>query len=995
MLDTTGAGQAGKDAFSRILALAHRQYESWFWYIAVVSGYAVLHAGAVTLGYLLKTGPQEVSIFWPASGLLVAALLLFPYRYWLALMGGFILGAQIPDMAFCAESCNYLTMAVYRVAHGIEALLGAFLIRRFVADRISFFRLNNVVGFILLMAFVAIPIGATIGLFAQQIAFANADLWVTWEVWWVADFIGALIVCPFVVVAARAPWRHFSSAGGQEIAELGLVSLLVIVLTYKVFTTGPVQVFLLLELPYFLYPLLVWMAVRFHGSLAISALLFTAIVAIWFTCHGSGPFYIADNPSPLRQIELTLFLVLTAFFVLFLTATMSERRRAQRQISDQKQQLSMLMSNLPGMVYRSVNSPEPIMKFVSAGCKALTGYDAEFLLDNTKGYSTLIHPDDKEFVRQGVERALQENRPYHLTYRIQTANKQEKWVLEQGQGIFYGKAKRLSIEGVIIDITERKVAEQALIESEERYRRFIETSVEGIWRMEYRQPIAISLPVDAQVQLIYQHAHHDEVNQVYLQQYRFPSAIHARQVTLNELIPKSDERNWKMLREFVRDEYRLTSKTLYGVDRDGNNRTFLVNLVGTIENGFLVRSWGMQIDITEQKDIEEEQLKLQLQVQQLQKHEALGVLASGIAHDFNNILTGSLGFVELALAKTEPDSRIYYYLEQIRQSGERARDLVSQILAFSRPDPGKRSLVEITDILDEAVGFLEASLPDSIRIVVSSSRKDSSILADSSQVYQVIVNLCTNAAQSMPDGGVLTLALENVELSENLNAVTGRLMPGSYMRLRVSDTGVGMSSEIISKIFDPFFTTKTSGSGLGLSVVLSVVQSHGGVIDVSSRSGAGSNVEVYFPHCREVLSDSGIKVNRSKAQLKKGSGQQILVVDDDLLVGRITQEMLMELNYQADVYTSSVAALAEFTENPTRYELVLSDWTMPELNGLTLCKEIKQISPTLPIVLMTGETNDAALRAESGLIEGVLIKPLSLAELATMLASVFELKSPG
>ena len=525
---------------------------------------------------------------------------------------------------------------------------------------------------------------------------------------------------------------------------------------------------------------------------------------------------------------------------MFLNAIISERRQAQYEISEQQRKLSTLMSNLPGMVYRGKNAPERFMEFVSAGCMALTGYGVEVLVGAAnKGYAELIHPHDRDAVARGLEKAVEENSPFHLTYRISTFDNKEKWVLEQGQTVFAGKEKEPRLEGFVTDITERKRAEQALIESEERYRRFVETSVEGIWRMEFREPIPVNLSIDEQVERIYQHSYHAEANKVYLQQYAFSGSDDLKEIKLENIAPKLDQFNMELQKKFVRNGYRLTNEIAYGVDQLGNAKIFLVNIVGVVEYRCLVLVWGMQIDVTEQKQIEEEQKILQVQVQQLQKHEALGVLASGIAHDFNNILTGNLGFTDLALAKTDPESRVYYYLTQIRQSAERARDLVAQILTFSRPDPGKRTRVKMTEVLKEALAFLTASLPDNIRINHLVIGDESSVLADSSQMHQVVINLCTNASQAMLSGGVLSLTLEKICLTKDLYSPTGKLKPGDYMLFRVEDTGVGMSADMIARIFDPFFTTKTTGTGLGLSVVLGIVNSHSGAINVISKPGSG------------------------------------------------------------------------------------------------------------------------------------------------------------
>lgn len=965
------------------------RHQKWLWLAGLCLVYALIHLMLIGAGHLFKVYPENIASFWPVAGFLLATLLLIEYRLWPVIAVGFLLAEQAADFIYATTSFNPVLHSLFKLGNGIQAFLSAYLIRRFVSEISQFSHMNYVIGFVFCTGVIGFPLGAVIGASAMKIFDTGVNFWQSWSFWYGADMLGMLLVTPMLIIWFEKPWRHFRASSGWQIFELLLSLTLLVVMALMIFSPVPehTSVPAVFELPYVLYPLLVWLVLRFHISVSVTALFGMAVVAIWFTHSGRGLFYFADTPDQLFFFELKAFLALTSLFTLFLNAIISERRQAQDEISEQQRKLSTLMSNLPGMVYRGINCPERDMEFVSAGCKALTGYGIEEIVGAAgKGYAELIHPKDRAAVQAGLDAAIKRDRPFHLSYRILTADDKWKWVLEQGQIVFTGKFKEPRVEGFVTDITERKQAEQALVESEERYRRFIETSVEGIWRMEFHQPIAVDLPVNIQVERIYQFAYHAEVNRVYLQQYAFASADEAEQMKLDDIAPKADLRNIELQKKFVENGYRLTNEISYEVDRRGNDKIFLVNIVGVIEDGFLVRSWGMQIDVTEQKQIEEEQRKLQMQVQQLQKHEALGVLASGIAHDFNNILTGSLGFTDLALGKVDPENRVHYYLNQIRQSCERARDLVAQILAFSRPDPGKRTLVKMTEVLNEALAFLRASLPDSIRITDLIVGEESSVLADSSQIYQVIINLCTNASQAMPNGGVLSLTLEKVSLSNHIFTVTGKLEPGDYMLLRVNDTGDGMTPDMIERIFDPFFTTKTTGTGLGLSVVLGIVNSHGGGINVLSQQQGGTTLEVYLPFCADEVPELTVEV---KHLVQKGNGQRILVVDDDSLVGRITQEMLSELNYVADVYKSSTQALAVFNADADAYDLVITDWTMPEMNGLELVEKIRERRSEIPAILITGEAA-AISQSTPGLIQRVLIKPLSLTGLATTLADVFD-----
>jgi len=383
----------------------------------------------------------------------------------------------------------------------------------------------------------------------------------------------------------------------------------------------------------------------------------------------------------------------------------------------------------------------------------------------------------------------------------------------------------------------------------------------------------------------------------------------------------------------------------------------------------------------------EERKQVEKQLRQAQKMEAIGTLAGGIAHDFNNILAVILGFTEIALNMPE-DTRTQHWLKQVLKAGERAKELVQQILAFSRETEQERKPVRITPILKETLKLLSASLPATIEI-----REDvaasGTILGDPTQVHQVLMNLCTNAAYAMrEEGGVLTVSQSDVELDVEAAARYPNLPPGSYLRLIVSDTGHGMDRAVMERIFDPYFTTKepNEGTGLGLSVVHGIVQSYGGVITVDSEPGKGTSFHVVLPR----IDREDTPKAETFAPLPTGN-ERILFIDDEKMLVEMGQEMLESLGYDVVALTNSLEALETFRAQPDRFDLVITDQTMPHKTGAELARELLRIRPDIPIILCTGFSEIITEKqAEATGIRRFLMKPILRREMAQTIRDLLD-----
>ena len=391
---------------------------------------------------------------------------------------------------------------------------------------------------------------------------------------------------------------------------------------------------------------------------------------------------------------------------------------------------------------------------------------------------------------------------------------------------------------------------------------------------------------------------------------------------------------------------------------------------------------GIAQDITDSK-------LLASQLNQAQKMEAIGTLAGGIAHDFNNILAPIIGYSEISLSTVPEDSRLHQNIEQILLSGIRARELVKQILTFSRKTEQERKPVQVSLLVKETLKLLRSSLPSTIEIRrdLEEDAMDSTVMADPIQIHQVLMNLCTNAAHAMSErGGVLSVALKNEEISSGARDKIVDLAPGAYLRLSVADTGHGFDEATKQRIFDPYFTTKgpSEGTGLGLAVVYGIVENLTGAITVFSKPGEGTTFDVYLPRTERIQTP----MFEASAPLATGKGL-VLVVDDERSIVDMLKEMFQALGYDVVERYSSPDALQAFRARPDKFDLVFTDLTMPHMTGLDLAKEILAIRADTPIILCTGfseSVNEERIKRLG--IRDFLMKPVAMRDLAAVVNKI-------
>jgi len=539
------------------------------------------------------------------------------------------------------------------------------------------------------------------------------------------------------------------------------------------------------------------------------------------------------------------------------------------------------------------------------------------------------------------------------------------------------KGKKL-LHSIIHDITERKTAEEDLRESEEVFRLLFEKSSDAHLLIEGNRYI--------------------DCNDAALRITGFADKSMLINLTPADLSPERQpdgERSSEKANRMIETAINQGIHRFEWVRRrkDGTERYLDVTLTLIPMKGrkLLHTTWR---DMTEQIRSRKEQEKLHYQLIQAQKMEAIGTLAGGIAHDFNNILTGIMGYTELYMDAVRDRPKVYQGMEQVLKAAERAKDLVRQILTFSRKTEHEKKPVALAHIVDEVVRFMRASLPTTIEINPQISAISDIIMGDPSQLHQVLVNLCTNAGYAMKDtGGVLYIGLDKAVIEADDLLHTPAIRHGRYLLLSVRDTGHGIPRESLERIFEPYFTTKEKGegTGLGLAVVHGIVKDHGGEIRVYSEEGRGTDFNIYLP----LMEHQTNKPRERMETILPGKGETILFVDDEQMVVDLNKSVLENLGYRVVTETDPVKAIEIFKEGCDTFDLVITDKTMPHLTGFDVARAVRNIRADMPVVLCSGfqEKGDMERLEKLG-INRLMIKPTKMSILANTIRDILDKDKP-
>lgn len=607
------------------------------------------------------------------------------------------------------------------------------------------------------------------------------------------------------------------------------------------------------------------------------------------------------------------------------------------------------------------------VSYISPSFESIWGVSVQDIYNDPHTWTRHIHPEDLGAVLEARELGRREQA--EVIYRIIRPDETIRWIRDRTYAIQNSRGETVQLTGFAEDITNEKEAEAALVHSEQQYRRFFENMRQGVFFFDEEKRIQTANPAVSRIL---------GFNKRELLQKRFTELSSHEWFVWEQdhIVPQLEAKGFA-------SDY---EKTMY--HKDGHEVPVSVSISLMDKGDFGTCRYMAQIrDLSQEHEAARAHAMLQAQLEQSQKLETIGTLASGIAHDFNNILTPILGFA--SMAKDDIGEEQQLDLDQILKAAHRAKDLVKQILSFSRPDAGHMRSVLLYPLMREAMRMLRASLPSSVRVQLDVQNREDHLLANPTQLIQIFMNLGTNAFHAIGDEGTITMTARRIDLRQS--ADDNVFLPSDqaeWIEVSVRDTGSGMDAQTQSRIFDPFFSTKkdTHGTGLGLSVVQNLVEKHHGMIKVDSTLGKGSCFRIYFP-----LAGCTISPESPFMSMPPGGNERIILVDDEPTITLMCRKMLQRLGYQVTAFNRPEEALQAFSAQPDAFDLLVTDQVMPVIKGLQLVDACREIRRDLPVVMITGYSEDVTddICQQHG-IDAFLLKPIHIKDLGMAIRNVLD-----
>ena len=645
-----------------------------------------------------------------------------------------------------------------------------------------------------------------------------------------------------------------------------------------------------------------------------------------------------------------------------LSRDITEHKHALEALRASEERFRRLAENAPDLVYRYDLAPQRGYSYVSPAAAALTGYTPqEHYADPDLGWK-LVHPEDRHLLEEIFSGSAPEGKPIELRWVRKDGSL--VWTEQRNLPIFDAAGNRIALEGMARDITERK-------RNEGEHRTIIQASLDGFWITDYFGRI---LDVNDAICRMLGYAHTELIG------------MGIRDIDADE--------SWLEVAARTREIIQTGSGRFQARHRrkDGTIIDVEVSVLHVAALG--ERLFAFVRDITERKRAEAERTKVDAQLRESQKMEALGTLAGGIAHDFNNIVAAIIGNAELARQDVGPAHPALESLEEISKASRRAKDLVQQILAFGRRQVLARNVISLVPVIEESARLLRSPLPAGINLRVECAADAPAVLADATQIEQVLLNLCGNAWQAMQAQG----RSGTIEIGLYSHVVTATpyrgperrvkgeriaLRPGRYTCLRVRDNGPGMDQATRSRIFEPFFTTKPAGegTGLGLAVVHGIAHEHDASIAVQCAPDEGATFRIYFPAAQPAdapaaRAHGAAQTNAERARVLQPEGKHILYLDDDEAIVFLMTRLLQRQGYKVSGYTDPREALAALRERPGEFDLTVTDYNMPGMSGLEVAQALKAIRADLPVALASGYiTEELRTRAQAAGVRELIFKP--------------------
>lgn len=862
---------------------------------------AALYVVGALAGYAFMLRPAGMVVVWPPAGLLLGLLLIHDRRSWPLLLAGGLVGNAVADLW---QGSAISTVFLAALANNGEAWFCAWVITTITGARPTLRSLRHVGALIVGSVLVANALSSIFGALVLMHG-SGMSFWTGWYVWWTGDGLGQLLFAPLVLTLAnaRSEWRGRVLEGVFLLAVVALVA-------WGVTTDEPQAGQALTMSPYLVFPFLLLASIRLGPSGAALANVVLASVILWFGSSATGLFGRDGYSATDQVLQAWSFIGVAAASSLAISAVLAERFDAEARLRRSEDRLNQIGQNISEVVWIAEAGLQRL-EYVSWAFERIWGRSADDLYRTPRLFFQSLHPEDRARVR-AVFRTARTGPPATFTheYRIVRPDGEVRWIADRGYPLPRKGDELQLYVGIARDVTERHQAQARL----EMLAQALESTNELVSVTDLEDRFTF-------------------VNQAFLRTYGYDMADVIGQTPALLLRSGGDAEMSTLIVEASRTTG--WNGIIQNYRRDGTELTIELNTSPVrTSTGELVALLGVGRDITTR-------LALEADLRQAQKMEAVGQLAGGVAHDFNNLLTVILGYTRMLLDDAPTPAGWRTDIGEIHAAATRAAQLTRQLLTFSRRQPLSPRTIDLAETIVGVMPLIRRLIGEDIRVTFTRDDGPMTVCADPVQAEQVIINLCVNARDAMPDGGDLTLAVARGETS-------GR----PRVMLRVQDSGTGMDLVVQRRIFEPFFTTKPTGkgTGLGLSTVFGIVKGLEGTIDVVSAPGAGTTFMIGLPADDEHA--EAVEPVRSAAT--RGGHETVLVVEDELAIRQLVGQVLESCGYTVLSAGSPSEALEALKEDAHPFDLLITDIRLPGGRGISLAATFRETLPALRVLFISG-----------------------------------------
>ena len=880
---------------------------------------ALLVAAAYVAGGLAGRATSfwggDFALVWPSAGIALAAVLLFGYRVW----WGVAAGAWLLTLV-SGTPLGFFTVGT-ALGNTVGAVLCAYLLERFAGFNNSMERSRDSAGFVVLACLLGTTVNAAfnvLGLcYAGQIPFG--ELFPNVAAWWVPNALGVLVVTPILLAWCSPTSVRLNSRDWLEAAFCGLGLIAGMQLSFNSWLAYGLETYPLAYLP---YPFLVWAALRFGQRGATTGTLIVAVLSIRELLHHRVPFYAGNDHTSLMLAGCYIGII--AVGNLLLAAAAVEGGTATRRTRESESRYRGVVEDQTDLICQF--TPEGRLLFVNQAYCRFHGKTREELLGTS--FFPNMSEQDREIPLQQFARLTPAEPVQAFDNKLLMGNGQLVWQQCTVRALFDEAGRIEAYQAVITDITRRKQSEESLRLGEERSRAILHSMVDGVIVLDDQGAVTF---FNSAAERIFQRQAGQVLNH-----------------SIRDLFAPDE---WQKYDDYLARHLGENPPRVIEVNALRADASPLpIDLaVSEVSRGGVLMLIVIVRDISERRKLED-------QYRQAQKMEAVGRLAGGIAHDFNNLMQAILGYSNLLDRRLPPGDPNHETVEHIQRSLAHASSLTRQLLAFSRKQVLKPKLLALNRVVADMSSLLRRVLGETVQLEMKLAEPVPWIRADPGQMEQLILNLAINARDAMPKGGTLGIQTSNVTLTEVKIFSSGRLPPGTYALLSISDTGCGMSPEVQAHLFEPFFTTKETGkgTGLGLSNVYGVVKQTGGEITVTTNIGWGTTFNIYLPRF-----EGGEEEEESThlTPVSGGGNETVLLVEDEELVRMMLVEVLKAAGYTVMEARHGADAVAMADEHPGTINLLITDMTMPGFSGSELAQRLTARRPGLRVLFISGYTD--------------------------------------